>query len=68
MVRNLETGGTAAAITVKDAIDRFLADAAARNLSESSLKKYRVLLQGRRSNEHSSPTLEETRSSEATNC
>jgi len=49
MVRVMEAGGPSTAIMVKDAIERFLADATARNLSESSLKKYRVFLQGRRS-------------------
>lgn len=59
MVRAMEAGGQTAAIKVEDAIERFLADAAARNLSDSSMKKYRVLLEGRRGSETSSPTLEE---------
>ena len=32
-------------ITVKDAVEKFMADARARNLTEASIKKYRVLLQ-----------------------
>ncbi len=59
MVRVMETGGPSTAIQVNEAIKRFLSDATARKLSEASLKKYRVLLQGRRSSERSSPTLEE---------
>src|SRR5438270_5073686 len=59
MVRAMEVGGPSAAMTVVAAIQRFLADAVARNLSESSLKKYRVLLQGTRAGETSSPTLED---------
>ena len=59
MARSMETGGVTAAMTVDRAVERFLADAAARNLTESSLKKCRVLLQGRRGREKSSPTLEE---------
>jgi integrase len=59
MIRSMEVGGTATAITLSDAVERFLSDAKARNLSDSSLKKYRVLLQGRRSNERASMTLEE---------
>ena len=59
MVRAMELGGPTTPIQVGDAITRFLADAAARKLSEASLKKYRVLLQGRRKGERSSPTLEE---------
>jgi integrase len=59
MVRVMETGGPSTAIQVSEAIKRFLSDATARKLSEASLKKYRVLLQGRRSSERSSPTLEE---------
>jgi integrase len=55
----MEVGGITAAITVSDAVQRFLSDAKARNLSESSLKKYRVLLQGRRSSQRTSMTLEE---------
>jgi integrase/recombinase XerD len=55
----METGGTTIVLSIKEAVERFLADAVARNLSESSLKKYCVLLQGRRANERSSPTLEE---------
>jgi integrase/recombinase XerD len=59
MARAIETGDVIKAITISDAVERFLADAAARKLSESSLKKYRVLLQGRRGDERTSPTLEE---------
>ncbi len=59
MVRAMEAGGPSAAITVTDAIERFLADAAARSLSEPSMKKYRVLLQGRRESDTSSATLGE---------
>jgi integrase/recombinase XerD len=55
----MEVGGITTAITISDAVERFLADAKARNLSDSSLKKYRVLLQGRRSSERASMTLEE---------
>ena len=59
MVRVMETGGASTAIQVSEAAEKFLSDAAARKLSEASLKKYRVLLQGRRSGERASPTLEE---------
>jgi integrase len=59
MVRGMEAGGPAAAVTVEDAIERFLADATARSLADSSMKKYRVLLQGRRNSDTSSATLEE---------
>jgi hypothetical protein len=59
MTRSIETGEVARAVHVSEAVERFLADAIARNLSESSLKKYRVLLQGRRCSERTSPTLEE---------
>jgi integrase len=55
----MEVGGTTTAITVSDAVERMLADAKARKLSEASLKKYRVLLQGRRGSERASMTLEE---------
>ncbi|HEY1341268.1 MAG TPA: hypothetical protein VGF59_27350 [Bryobacteraceae bacterium] len=59
MARAMETGGPTAAVTIAAAVQRFLADAAARHLSEAALKKYRVLLQGRRATEKTSPTLEE---------
>ena len=59
MARSMEVGEVRTPIRVSDAVERFLGDAAARNLSESSLKKYRVLLQGRRSGPGASPTLEE---------
>jgi len=59
MVRVMETGGPTAAVKVSEAVERFLADAAARKLSEASLKKYRVLLQGKRKSERASPTLEQ---------
>ena len=59
MCRSMELGGAATAITVGNAVQRFLSDGTARNLSESSLKKYRVLLEGRRGSDHASKTLEE---------
>jgi site-specific recombinase XerD len=59
MTRSIETGGPSAALQVTEAVERFLADAKARNLSAASFKKYRVLLQGKRSSERASPTLEE---------
>jgi len=52
MVRGMEAGGPSAAIKVEDAIERFLADATARNLADSSMKKYRVLLQGATQQRH----------------
>jgi hypothetical protein len=55
----MELAGPATAITVAEAVQRFLADATARNLSDASLKKYRVLLQGRRGGDRSSKTLEQ---------
>ena len=55
----MEIGGPSTAIQVKESVERFLADATARNLSESSLKKYRVLLQGKRRSDRASATLEE---------
>src|SRR5258708_30050134 len=59
MTRSIETGEVTRAVHVSEAVERFLADAIARNLSEFSLKKYRVLSQGRRGSERTSPTLEE---------
>ena len=59
IVRAMEIGGPSTAIQVSEAIERFLSDASARKLSEASLKKYRVLLQGRRKSEFASPILEE---------
>jgi site-specific recombinase XerD len=55
----MELGRAATAITVGNAVERFLSDATARNLGESSLKKYRVLLEGRRGSDHASKTPEE---------
>src|SRR5208283_5231475 len=59
MCRAMELGGAPKAITVGQAVERFLSDATARNLCESSLKKYRVLLEGRRGSDHASKTLQE---------
>ena len=59
MVRVMETGGASTPTQVSEAVRKFLSNATARKLSEASLKKYRVLLQGRRSGVRASPTLEE---------
>jgi len=61
IVRIMETGGPTSAIQLGEAVEKFLSDATARRLSEASLKKYRVLLKGRRRRERASPTLEEGR-------